>query len=76
MFIYFWERERDRQSTSGGRAEREEDTESEAGSMLQAVSTEPVAGLKPMNCEIVTWAKVGHPTNWTDRKSTRLNSSH
>ena len=34
--------------------EREGDTESEAGSRLPAVSTEPDAGLKPMNREIVT----------------------
>ena len=30
------------------------DTESEAGSRLRAVSTEPDAGLEPKNCEIVT----------------------
>ena len=41
-------------STSRGGAEREEDTESEAGSTLQAVSTEPDAGLEPTNCEIIT----------------------
>ena len=40
---------------SGRVAEREErDTESKVGSRLQAVSTEPHAGLEPMNCEIVT----------------------
>ena len=39
---------------SGGGAEREGDTESETGSRLQAVSTEPDAGLKPTNREIVT----------------------
>ena len=33
-------------------AKREGDTE--AGSRLQAVSTEPDAGLKLMNCEIMT----------------------
>ena len=37
---------------SRGGAEREGDTESEAGSRL--VSTEPDAGLEPMNYEIVT----------------------
>ena len=52
MFIF--ERARERQSTSGGEAEREGDTESEAGSRLRAVSTEPDVGLEPMNCEIVT----------------------
>ena len=39
---------------SGGGSEREGDTESEAGSRLRAVSTEPDMGLEPTNCEIVT----------------------
>ena len=39
---------------SGGGAEKEGDTESEAGSRLQAVSTELDAGLEPTNCEIMT----------------------
>ena len=39
---------------SRGGAEREGETESEAGSRLQAVSTEPDVGLEPMNREIVT----------------------
>ena len=37
-----------------GGAEREGDTESEAGSRLGAVSTEPDAGLEPRNREIMT----------------------
>ena len=37
-----------------GGAERGEDTESEAGSRLRAVSTEPNPGLELMNHEIVT----------------------
>ena len=44
IFIYFWERERQCVSRRG--AEREGDTESEAGSQLWAVSTEPDAGLE------------------------------
>ena len=48
-FIYFWER----QSMTGGGSEREGD---------HADSTEPNAGLKPTNCEIMTWAEVGHST--------------
>ena len=36
------------------RAEREEDTESEAGSGLRDVSTEPDARLELMNHEIMT----------------------
>ena len=39
---------------SRGGAEREEDTESEAGSGLRAVITEPNAGLEPTNLEIMT----------------------
>ena len=35
-------------------AEREGDTESEAGSRLRAVSTEPDAGLEPTNHEVTT----------------------
>ena len=54
MFIYFRERERERQSVGGGRAEREGDTESEAASRLQAVSTEPDVGLELTNHEIMT----------------------
>ena len=43
MFIHF--RDRKQQSMNGGRSEREGDTESETGSRLRAVSTEPDAGL-------------------------------
>ena len=43
-----------RESVSGGRAEREGDTESEAGSRLHAVSTEPDAGLELTDREIMT----------------------
>ena len=39
---------------SGGGAEREGDTESEAGSRLSAVSTEPDVGLELMDREIMT----------------------
>ena len=39
---------------SRGGAEREGDTESEAGSRLWAVGTEPDAGLELTNCEIMT----------------------
>ena len=44
----------------GGEAEREGDAESEAGSRLRAVSTEPDAGLELVNCEIMTRADVGN----------------
>ena len=39
---------------SGGGAEREGDTESETGSRLPAVSTEPNAGFELTDCEIMT----------------------
>ena len=48
---------------SGGGAEREGDTESEAGSRLWAVSTEPDAGLELTDREIMTWAEVGRLTD-------------
>ena len=47
-FIYF---ERNRESVSGGGAEREGKRESQTGSMF---STEPNAGLDLTNCEIMT----------------------
>ena len=47
-----------------GEAQREGDIESEAGSRLQAVSTEPDVGLQLTTCEIVTWAKVRPLTGW------------
>ena len=62
MFIYFWDR--GRESTSGGGAEREGDTESETSSRLWAVSTEPDAGLELTDREIMTWSEVGRLTDW------------
>ena len=50
LFIF----ERERQSMNGGGSEREGDRESEAGSRLGAVSTEPEAGLEPTSREIMT----------------------
>ena len=51
MFIL--DRERETEHEWGG-AEREGDTESEAGSRLPAVSTEPTVGLELKNLEIMT----------------------
>ena len=53
VYLVLRERERER-ACGGGVLEREGDTESEAGSRLRAVSTEPDAGLEPTNCEIMT----------------------
>ena len=48
----FFEREGETEPESG--RGRERGTESEAGSRLRAVSTEPDAGLEPINREIMT----------------------
>ena len=58
MLIYF---EREREECKLG---REGDTESNAGSRLQDVSTEPDVGLELTNGEIVTWAEVLRATDW------------
>ena len=59
MFLFL----RQRQSVSGGGAEREGAAESEAGSGLWAVSPEPDdTGIELIDCEIMTWAEVGHLT--------------
>ena len=60
--IYSFLRDTDSMSRGGG---RERETESEAGSRLWAVSTEPSVGLKLTNHEVMTWAEVGHLTDWT-----------
>ena len=57
------EREREEQSMSRGGEEREGDTEFEAGSRLQAVSTDPEMGLKVMNREFATSARVRRLTD-------------
>ena len=61
-FLFIFETERDRAWT--GEGQREGDTESEAGSRLRAVSTEPEAGLDLTDREIMTWAEVGRLTDW------------
>ena len=45
-------------------SEKEGDTESEAGSRLWAVSTEPNMGLELTDSKIMTWAEVGRLTDW------------
>ena len=48
---------------TGGGAEREGDTESEAGSRLRAVGPEPDAGLELADRQITTRAEVGRSTD-------------
>ena len=62
MFIYFF-RGRERAHEQWRGREREGDTESEAGSRLHAVTTQPNVGLEPTNCEIMTSAEVGRSTS-------------
>ena len=69
MFIF------DRENMSEEWAEREEDTESEAGSRLWATNTEPDAGLELMNSEIMTWAEVGCWTDWATQVPQQYYSS-
>ena len=52
--VYFQERGGDSDSKSRGGTERRGDTESEPGSRLGAVSTEPDAGLQLTNPDNVT----------------------
>ena len=53
---------------SWGGTEREGDTESEAGSRLWAVSTEPDEGLELTNHEIMTWIEVRCITDRATRR--------
>ena len=62
-FLFIFKRQR----VSVGGAEKEGDTESEAGSRLWAVSPEPGPGLELTSCEIMTWAKVGCLTDEPSR---------
>ena len=62
--VYLFLRERDRARAGEGAETREGDTESETGSRLWAVCTEPNMGLELRNGEIVTWAEVGCSTYW------------
>ena len=48
---------------NGGRSGREGDTESQTGSRLGAVGTEPDAGIELTDYEIVTCTEVGRSTD-------------
>ena len=62
--VYLFLKEQEKQSMSLGGAERGGDPESEGGSRLWAVSTEPDTGLELRSYEIMTWAEVRCSTNW------------
>ena len=64
LSLFFFKFIFERETARGGGAKREEDTESEVGSRLWAVSTKPNMRLELMNCEIMTWAKAGRSTSW------------
>ena len=72
MFIFERQRERESEWVSGRGAEREGDAESEAGSRLWAVSTEPDGGFELANHEIMTWAEVRPLTNWATQAPLQL----
>ena len=57
---------------SWGGAQRKGDKESEAGSRLWAVGTEPDVGLELTDSKIVTWAEVRRSTNWATKVSQRF----
>ena len=59
--IYFWEREKDRDISVG---EAESEGRQRILIRLRADSTELDDGLELMNHEIMTWAKIGHLTDW------------
>ena len=71
LYIFFLKKifltfifERDRVPAGEGQRERETQNRKGApGSRLGAVSTEPNAGLKPTNCEIMTGVEVGRLTD-------------
>ena len=62
MFIYFWERDRERERASRGGEER---GRQRIWSRLCTDSREPKAGLEFTNCEIMTWAEVRCSTDWS-----------
>ena len=63
-FIYFWETEWDKAWAGEGERQKETQNLKQAPGSEQVVSTEPDVGLKPTNCEIMTWAEVRRSTDW------------
>ena len=60
VYLFLRQRETEREQ---GRGREKGDTESETGSRLWAVCTEPDAGLELTDREIMTWAEVGRLTD-------------
>ena len=63
LYIYLFLRQKETEHGRGRGQKREGGTESEAGSRLWVVSTEPNPGLEPTTREIMTCAEVGRLTN-------------
>ena len=63
MFIFGRERQTEHAWAEEEQRERG-DTETATGSRFWAVSTEPDAELKLLNCKIMTRAEVRHLTHW------------
>ena len=78
LILFIFERERQTNRDRGWAGEGQRERESEASSRLWTVSTEPDAGLELRNREIMTWAKVGHLTNWATQvpRKLRFNNSN
>ena len=70
VYLFLRDRDRERERESRGGADREGDKESEAGSRLQTVSTEPDMGLETTNREIMTQAKIKSQmfTHWATQE--------
>ena len=78
LMFYLFLRQRETEHECRWGRERGGDTESEAGSRLWAVSTEPRLGLEITNREIMTWAEVGCSTDrapWAPRKTGLLKAA-
>ena len=64
MFLFIFEGERETEHEQGRSRERGRHGIQSRLQALKAVSTEPDEGLEPTNCEIMTWAEAGCPTDW------------
>ena len=64
MFVYFWERERERAHERGRGGER---GGQRIQSRLCAGRSKPRVGLKLTNCETLSWAEVRHSTDWAQQ---------